>query len=490
MSRLFDDAQSEYLKRNEVVFATPPFAMVCWFNSNDNTNPQFLMSIQDKDANLHFHNLLLLSNNFKIQTNAGGDTFGAVASANWTTNTWHHACGIFASTSDRRALLDGANKGTDVTDLNPAGLDSVSIGIRYIAVPDWPMSGMIAEVAFYDLSGYPGATDALKADYFEANVLPGLAAHEKPSEYPTGLIAYWSFETSSLDDEKGEFDLTASGTTFDYDHPSVYRNLGGAISAQSTLTADTTSVEELIGSIAVQSALTGSLQWLKELAGSIAAQSSLTGNLRRLYIQIPPLMHKDLIDPYSGGAWMWLCRILIPGYAAILLARNTEDVTYDEKVYSKWNLEVGKQTFAGDGSISRLIVKVAQGPDKSLEKIVNATKGAHHGTFKLMRVHEDFLDYEIEALGANYGILVADSDWEWVYFTLGIPNPLTQKVPLRIGSSKICPWMLPELFKGPACQYTGSDTSCKGTIEDCRDNKNNAIHWGAELGLDPNVAKV
>ena len=205
---------------------------------------------------------------------------------------------------------------------------------------------------------------------------------------------------------------------------------------------------------------------------------------------IPPLMHKALIDPYSGGAWMWLCRILVPGYATVCLARNTADVTYGGNVYPKWNFDIGKQTFSGDGSVPRINLRVAQDPDKSLEKIVNATKGGHYGTVRIMRVHEDFLDQEIKALEVNYGILTADSDWEWVYFTLGIPNPLTQKIPLRIGSSKVCPWALPEFFRGPQCQYTGSETSCLGTIEACRDTMDNAVHWGGELGLDPSVAKL
>jgi hypothetical protein len=209
-----------------------------------------------------------------------------------------------------------------------------------------------------------------------------------------------------------------------------------------------------------------------------------------VYADIPALMHRDLIDPYSGGAWMWLCQIIVPGYATIRIARNTADVTYGEKVYPKWNFDVGKQTFSGEGNIPSLILKVTQDPDRSLENIVNATKGAYHGIVRLMRVHEDYLSNEIKALEIMYQILGGDSDWQWVYLTLGFPNPLTQKIPLRVGSSKICSYALPELFKGPECQYGGSDTNCKGTIEDCRDNKNNAELWGAELGLDPNVAKA
>lgn len=208
-----------------------------------------------------------------------------------------------------------------------------------------------------------------------------------------------------------------------------------------------------------------------------------------IYADIQPLMHRDLIDPYSPGAWMWLCQIIIPGYDTIFLARNTEDVTYAENTYAKSNIEIDKQSFSGEGNIPRLLMRIAQDPDGSLENIVNATKGAHQGLVKLMRVHENYLDYEIKALETFYQILVGDSDWQWIYFTLGIPNPLTQQLPLRVGSSKVCPWAQPEFFKGARCQYAGSDTSCIGTIKDCR-NKGNGVHWGGELGLDPNVARI
>ena len=209
-----------------------------------------------------------------------------------------------------------------------------------------------------------------------------------------------------------------------------------------------------------------------------------------VYADIPASMHQDLIDPYSGGAWLWLCQIIVPGYAVTHIARNTEDVEYGEKTYDKFNIQIGKQAFVGDGSIPRIVLKVGQDPDRAIEDIINASEGAYNGRVKLLRVNENFLDNEIEALEADYGVLVAESDAEWITFTLGIPNPLTQRIPLFIGSSKICPWAIPELFKGARCQYTGDDTSCTGRIEDCRDNKYNAVHWGGELGLDPNATRV
>lgn len=205
---------------------------------------------------------------------------------------------------------------------------------------------------------------------------------------------------------------------------------------------------------------------------------------------IPAVIQKDLIDPYSGGAWLWLAEIVVPNFTTQRIARNTANIHYARNDFEKANLKIGKQAFAGDGSIPRIVLQVAQDLDGVIEDIINDSEGCHEGTVKLIRVNEKFLDYEVEALEANYSVLVAESNTEWVTFILGIPNPLTQRIPLRIGSSKMCPWALPELFKGVECQYVGPDISCTGTIEDCHINKNNAVHWGGELGLDPNVTRV
>jgi phage-related protein len=207
------------------------------------------------------------------------------------------------------------------------------------------------------------------------------------------------------------------------------------------------------------------------------------------YQDIPPFMVKDLITPYSGGAWLWLCEIAVSGYDTQYLARNTEDVKYGGKTYRKFNIDIGRQEFSGGGTIPRIQLRIGQDPDKVIEAVVNASEGAYGGTVKLIRVNEKYLNYKVDALEINYGMLVAESDAEWVYFTLGIPNPLTQRIPLRIGSSKICPWALPALFKGPECQYSGEDLVCTGTFEDCY-TKGNAVHWGGELGIDPNVARA
>ena len=204
---------------------------------------------------------------------------------------------------------------------------------------------------------------------------------------------------------------------------------------------------------------------------------------------MPPEMQRDLIDPYAGGAWLWLIEVNIPGYSVIRLARNTEDVVYDEHTFTKHNFDIGLQPSSGDGSVPQTLLRIAQDADYTLEDKINATQGAAGGTIKVIRAHEDFLDNAIVELEKDYDILTSESDTEWVIFVLGIPSPLSRRIPLQLYSSKICPYAVPTLFKGVECQYSGADLTCTGTFNDCYE-KGNANHWGGEIGLDPNTSRV
>jgi phage-related protein len=104
-------------------------------------------------------------------------------------------------------------------------------------------------------------------------------------------------------------------------------------------------------------------------------------------------------------------------------------------------------------------------------------------------VGSKFLDTPIPALEASYDILAAESDSSWVTLTFGIPNPLTQRIPLRRYSCSICWKATPSLFTGPECKYTGADGTCTGTFVDCR-TKGNDVNWGGFLGLDPNGIRI
>jgi len=205
---------------------------------------------------------------------------------------------------------------------------------------------------------------------------------------------------------------------------------------------------------------------------------------------LPAGIKEDIVTPNTGSVWMWLCEVNVPNYDVIRKARNTKDVVYGNKAYIKHGIDIGKQVLSGDGSIPRVVLRISQDVNKTIETIINDTQGGLGTTVKLIKVNSEFLGTAIPALEANYDLLLAESDEEWVSFTLGIPNPLTQRIPLRIWSASGCPWATPTLFKGARCQYAGVETTCTGTYRDCKDNKSNEVHWGGELGLNPNVTRA
>jgi len=318
----------------------------------------------------------------------------------------------------------------------------------------------------------------------------------------------------------------------------VVRKLAGTASIQSTTSGVIKLTQNLIGTVEITCTTSGNLTWLgvKTLIGTAAIQCTAVGALTRIGIRelagtavitctaigilttagekllagtsvikssatgilvvyygyrlLPPFMEKDVIDPYSGGAWLWLVEIIIPTQTTQRIARNPADVRYGGKDFIKSNFDPPSRiSLVGDGSIPRIQLQVAQDGTGVLENIVNATKGGENGTIKIIRTCEKFLEMPAAALEATYDILTAGSDYQWITFILGIPNLLTQRIPLWSYSSKVCPLATPSLFKGPRCQYPGPDPVCTGLFEDCY-TKGNAVHWGAELGLDPNAVKV
>lgn len=245
----------------------------------------------------------------------------------------------------------------------------------------------------------------------------------------------------------------------------------------------------IAGVSAISSTTAGVLKATREIAGVVAVQSTVTGLLITPYTEIPPLMEKDLIDPWASGAWLWLVQIAVPGQATVRIARDTADVHYRGNDFDKFNLQIGDQIFCGDGSIPRITLRVFQDTNRVIEDLINETEGALGAAVKLIRVNEKFLTSPVNALEFDYDSLAAESDTEWCTFTLGIPNLLTQRYPLRIYSSSMCYLAHLTTFKDARCQYAGADPTCTGTYEDCY-GKGNAVHWAGELGLDPNTVRV
>ena len=214
MARGFQRADKDYLGYVGVV-ASMPFTMACWFKSSDTTNAQCLMAFvnQSGGVNGDWHQL-------RLAGGAAGDPVHAVSyataaqtaatSTGYSANTWHHACGIFASATDRRAYIDGGSKGTNTTAQSPVSLSHTSLGWLWRSDNPAPaLAGSIAEAAIWDVALTDEEVAALGKGLCPLFVRP------------QNIVAYWSLIRDD-NDRIGVYNLTAGNTPTWTDHPPIF----------------------------------------------------------------------------------------------------------------------------------------------------------------------------------------------------------------------------------------------------------------------------
>lgn len=249
MARLFDDGSSEYLSNANAVVSSRPLALVCFYNCDDGSldNQGVVCICVEGAGSDHQYNIgwnVTGGSPDGIRASVKGATgWGSAETAvNWTPDTWNHACAIFVTATDHRVFINGGNKVTSSGDSGiVSGLDKTIIGAEERAggAPQGFISGKVAEVAVYDLSVWPGATDSDKADNFE-KIVPSLAKGYSPEMYPLGLVSYWRL-LRGLNDRVGGYHMTASGTVVAAHHRIIYSSklwVPSAVSVQAYTRGD------------------------------------------------------------------------------------------------------------------------------------------------------------------------------------------------------------------------------------------------------------
>ncbi len=200
MARLFDDASSEYLLHGSALITAYPLTLAGWFYTDDATIDQSILAIQRNDSGNHFWNLGAHGGTagdpvvFEARSSSSSPA-KASTSTGYSTNTWHHACGVGVSATDRTAYIDGGSPGTNATSRTPGGIDDVSIGMQRDSTPSDAMSGRIAEVALWDVALSAAEVAALASGVTPLHMRPG------------NLVAYWPVWGL----HSPEIDLTSNG---------------------------------------------------------------------------------------------------------------------------------------------------------------------------------------------------------------------------------------------------------------------------------------
>ncbi|GMV82103.1 MAG: hypothetical protein AMXMBFR7_32870 [Planctomycetota bacterium] len=154
MSRAFTRTSEHRLTANGTGMSWAlPFTLFGWFRSASATVDGRIMSIGTATS-------VTDQGSLSAKGDTGGDPVSALAystevaansSTGYSVNTWHSACGLFRSATDRAALIDGGSEGTNSSSRTPQGSDLL-IGARHANTGTAAdhFDGQLAHLAIYN----------------------------------------------------------------------------------------------------------------------------------------------------------------------------------------------------------------------------------------------------------------------------------------------------------------------------------------------------
>lgn len=202
------DGTNQYLEVGSAVVTTEPLTMACWFNLDNTTAGHSLISIGANAGNNQFALQArgdIAGDPIRVFSGSAG-TAAALSSTGYSASTWHHAAGVFASTTSRTVYLDGGNSGSDSTSASTTGVDRTRIGARYFSGLGFYTNGRIAEVGIWNA--------ALTTDEIAA-----LAKGISPRLIRPQSLVFYTPLVRDIIDLKGGASVTNTNTATVADHP-------------------------------------------------------------------------------------------------------------------------------------------------------------------------------------------------------------------------------------------------------------------------------
>lgn len=216
MARSFD-AEGEALYVGSAVLSALPISMACWFNVDNITGRNTLMTI-DYSVTGNYRHLRMVANGFVASDPLQAIQLGATASTNanaysYSANVWQHGCAVFTSTTRRDIYLNGGTTGGNTNNSGAiTPLDRTLIAAWGFTAGGYNNTaiGSIAEAAIWDIA--LSSTDAL---LLSKGVSPLMVQ-------PQNLVLYMPLVRDNDTDLIGGLTMTAVGTPGIADHPSIF----------------------------------------------------------------------------------------------------------------------------------------------------------------------------------------------------------------------------------------------------------------------------
>jgi phage-related protein len=177
---------------------------------------------------------------------------------------------------------------------------------------------------------------------------------------------------------------------------------------------------------------------------------------------------------HTTGAWLWLAAVTLPDASVFRIVRNSADITVGGYLYRSVYFRLRGLRESSDGALPRVTLSVANAA-RPLQGHLADIEGC---SVVLSRVNSKLLASDYSERQRTYRVAAFNEDSEYYNFTLGPPNILMRRFPLRTLTAPECD----NVFGDLECGYSGSETVCNGSVTDCL-ARSNIVNFNGELGM-------
>lgn len=162
----------------------------------------------------------------------------------------------------------------------------------------------------------------------------------------------------------------------------------------------------------------------------------------------------------------------------VRLVRNTEDITWNGHVWTRFPLKCDSVTTDGKTMPTyKLSVSSCGG---LLMGYVKRYEGLTDAAVKIYMVHAAMLDRTQPLMTLEFVVRGTSYDESWITFELGCAPDVYNRFPPDKYMTNYCPFK----FKSVQCGYTGDADCCNNTLKECRIRQ----RFGGEQGMTGNYA--
>ncbi|WP_405379563.1 hypothetical protein [Phascolarctobacterium sp.] len=179
----------------------------------------------------------------------------------------------------------------------------------------------------------------------------------------------------------------------------------------------------------------------------------------------------------SDGAWLFLLEIQLADGDVIRIARNNEDVMWNDQLWQAFPFSLGEIKNDDKGTLSSLEINV-DNTTRDLEYYLQNGAGGTGAKVILRCVCSTALAETTPELEEHFTVKNTAVTASNVKFTLGNSYPSRSRRPWERYMKNNCPFR----YKGVKCGYSGDLETCNHTLSDCRKHSN-SVRFGGFPGI-------